>query len=173
MAQPAKATQNANLVRQKAYNAVYGAGTGTTSDSISPGHFYGVKAFFLHMAANKGNPDLQFIPFGSAGTNNAVVEGVSGAATLYALFAFKTSTTTASYVKVSDDATSIVADSPVILKLGASESVLSVYPDGKAFATGVIVSSTTSYNGTNNSTTDGNGNAAVNADRAKGFVIVG
>src|SRR6266576_3142161 len=134
MAQPAKSTQNANLVRQKAYNAVYGGASGsTTTNPISPEHFYGLKAFFIHLAMNKGNPDLQFIPFGSAGTANAVVEGVSGAATLYLLFAYKSATTTASYVKVSDDATSIIADSPVILKLGASESVMAHYPDGKAF----------------------------------------
>src|SRR6266496_3352534 len=135
MANAAKATQNANLVRQKAYNGVYSFASGSsTVDAVSPGHFYGVKAFFLHLAANKGNPDLQFLPFGSAGTSNAVVSGVAGAASVYAVFAFKTSTATATYVKVSDDDTSIIADSPVILKLGASESVLATYPDGKSFA---------------------------------------
>lgn len=59
----ALATQNANLVRQKAYNAVYGTGTGTATNSVSPHHFYAIKALFLHLAANKRNPDLQFVAY--------------------------------------------------------------------------------------------------------------
>lgn len=179
MAAPsAKSTQNANLVRQKAYNVVYGGGGTASSVSNtagqSPAAFYAFKALFIHLAMNKGNPDLQYVPLGntfSSGTL-AAETGVLGAATLYGLYARKANTSTATYVRVSDNSTSIVADSPFTFGLtGAKESVFSIWPDGHAFTNGIVVNSVTSSAGTSNSGT-ANGNAAAVADYAQGFLIV-
>src|SRR5438874_2001754 len=102
----ALATQNANLVRQKAYNAVYG--TGKTTSLISPYHFYAVKSFFLHMAANKGNPDLQFVPYSAEDiTTDTGTNPMTGVGTLYMWFmrARRTTGTTASFQAIHDATT--------------------------------------------------------------------
>jgi hypothetical protein len=172
----ALSTQSAGLVRQKAYNAVYGTGTGTSSDSVSPYHFYAVKALFLHLAANKGNPDLQFLPYAA---EDAVVDGggttlVTGALTLYAWFgkARRTSGTTASYEALYDISNTgatgdsdIIGDDITVQKIKATgQQFFCVHPDGWAVATGLAVNSTTAIDGATQSSA---------ANSTDGFVIVG
>jgi 2-hydroxychromene-2-carboxylate isomerase len=163
-------TQSAGLVRQKAYNAVYGTGTGTTTDSVSPYHFYAIKALFLHLAANKNNPDLQFIPY--AAEDVTATEGYqplgAGAVTLYAWFAKarRTSGTTASWEEIfdlatDDTVTAIVAANRINL---TGQQFLQVWPNGVALATELTISSNTGI------ATDTNSAAADSTD---GFVIVG
>ena len=162
-------TANANIARQKAYNAVYGTGTGTATDSVSPFHFYAVKAFFLHMAINKGNPDLQFLPYTAeqAIVNNGT-DLVGAACTLYAWYgkARRTSATTAAFQSIHDaadnTATTTTVDTVLIDLTGAQFFI--VHPNGKALATGLTISSATAVGGATETT------AALATD---GFIIVG
>lgn len=167
-------TQSAALVRQKAYNAVYGTGTGTSSDSVSPYHFYAIKALFLHLAANKGNPDLQFVPYSAedAVTSTNGVTLCTEACTLYAWFekARRTSGTTAAFewlwngVAGGGDSDP-VGDEIAVQKFNATgQQFLLVHPNGYAVSTALSVVSTTAIDGTTES-------SAANA--GDGFVIIG
>lgn len=169
------ALQNANLVRQKAYNAVYGAGTGTTTNTVSPYHFYAIKALFLHLAMNKGNPDLQFIPYSAEQVTTQTTFGFNpdvDASTLYAWFgkARRTSGTTDAFETLLDAA--VGADSDVettIISIHrirlAGQSFLEVWPNGYIIATDITLQSTTSMAGPAAEST------AANA--TDGFLIIG
>lgn len=139
-------TQSANLVRQKLYNASSSlAGSNTRSSEV----FYILKAIFLHLAANKGNPDLQLKVL-TDGANSTLV---NGACTLWAIFAKKGTNATAAYLKISNHASTVQADSDVILKSAvAGESFVVAYPDGHAFSTGIAAGSYTAYNGSDSTT---------------------
>ncbi len=165
----ALATVNANIARQKAYNAVYGTGTGTTVDSVSQYHFYAVKAFFLHMAINKGNPDLQFCPYtAEQATTNLGTSLVGGACTLYAWYgkARRSSGTTASFQAIHDaadnSATTTTVDTALIKLTG--NQFFFVHPNGVALATDAVISAATAVGGATESTA---------ADATDGFIIVG
>jgi hypothetical protein len=160
-------TQSAGLVRQKAYNAVYGGGK--TASKISPFHFYAIKAFFIHMAMNKQNPDLQFLPFTSEqAVTNLGVDLVGAASTLYYIFAVgrRTSGTTAAFLSLNDAADNSATTATVFTsRFNASgQSVQVCYPDGLALATGAAISAATTVGGPTESSA---------ADGADGFVIVG
>lgn len=137
---------NANLIRQKLYNAQGSlAGSNTRSSEV----FYILKAIFLHLASNKGNPDLD-IRYLTSGANAVLVDS---ACTLYAVFAKKGIVATASYLKISNHATVVQADSFVILRSAvAGEEFVLAYPNGIAFSTGIAAGSYTGYDGTNAST---------------------
>lgn len=165
-------TESAGRVRQKATNAVYGTGTGTSTDSVSPYHYYAVKSLFLYLAANKGNPDLQFIPYAA---EDAVTAGgyvpFTGAATLYAWFgkARRTSGTTAAFETVYDgisggDSASVTGQIAVHHINATGQQFLDIYPNGKALATGLAISSDTALGGVTESTA---------ANSTDGFLIVG
>ena len=167
--------QSAGLVRQKAYNAVYGTGTGTSSDSVSPYHFYAIKALFLHLAANKGNPDLQFVPYSAedavASTDGKNLADV--ACTLYAWFekGRRTSGTTAAFewlyqgIAGGGDSDPIADEIAVQRFNAAGQQFLLVHPDGFVVSSsGLSVVSTTAIDGTTES-------SAANA--GDGFVIIG
>jgi len=163
----AVSTQNANLVRQKAYNAVYSP-LGTTTSAISPYHFYAIKAFFLHWAANKGNPDLQFIPFtAEQAVTNLGTDLTTGAGTLYVWFAKarRTTGTTAAFVALHDAAdNSATTTTLATQKINATgQQYILVHPNGVPFATSLAISSATAVGGATESAT---------ADAADGFVIV-
>lgn len=161
-------TQNANLVRQKAYNAVYGTGTGTSTNSVSPYHFYAVKSFFLHMAMNKGNPDLQFVAYTAeqAVTNNGT-SLIGGACTLYMWFgkARRTSGTTSSFQAIHDAADNTATTTTInTARIKATgEQFVFIHPNGVAIATDVVISAATAVGGATESST---------ADATDGFVIV-
>lgn len=162
-------TQSAGLVRQKAYNAVYGTGTGTATNTVSPYHFYAVKALFLHLAANKGNPDLQFAAYSA---EQAVTAGgtdlIGGAATLYAWFAKarRTSGTTSSWQELIDAAANSTDASLIAATRfkATGDQFLQVFPNGIAFATAVTIAAVTIASGSVESSA---------ADASDGFIIVG
>lgn len=168
----ALATQNANLVRQKAYNAVYGTGTGTTTNSVSPYHFYAIKALFLHLAMNKGNPDLQFIPYtAEQATTNAGYSPDIDAFTLYAWFgkARRTSGTTAAFEAILDgsagsDSDAVTTHISIHRIRATGQSFLEVWPNGYAFATDLVITSNTLVAGVVESSA---------ANSTDGFLIVG
>lgn len=161
-------TQNANLVRQKAYNAVYATGTSTVK--VSPEHYYMLKALFLHLAANKGNPDLQFVPFNTTQitTNLGYTPGIGGACTLYAFYgrAKRTSGTTASFIAVHDAADNSATTTTVLTaKINAAgQQFFIVSPDGHPIATDLTISAATAVGGAVESSA---------GDAVDGFVIIG
>lgn len=154
-------TQSAGRVRQRVAMVT---GSGVTLSTRSPGIFYALKALFLHLAANKSNPDLFFdvLP----GSSN---EGlVNGACTLYALYLKKGTVATAAYYKLSNHATVVQADSQVIIESHTvGEEVLAIWPDGKTFTTGIAAGSYTAYDGSNVTT------ASTATHQLSGFAIVG
>lgn len=160
-------TQNANLVRQKAYNAVYGFSK--SSRLVSPYHYYAIKALFLHLAANKLNPDLQFAAYSAEqATTNLGTSLIGGACTLYAWYglARRTSGTTASFQAIHDAADNSATTTTVrTAKISAvGQSFLIVDPDGIALATDAVISAATAVGGATESSA---------ADATDGFIIVG
>lgn len=162
-------TESAGRVRQKAYSTVYASATGTTSDPISPFNFYALKDFFLHMAANKGNPDLQYVNVdgvysSSDGGNNASQVLVNGACTLYVVFLKKVGATE-SIFKWTNHASTATTDGTQdgAIAQTAAGSLLEVYPDGRALSTGLTATETTTRTGST---------LTLKANRQDGFVIV-
>ena len=160
-------TANANLARQKAYNAVYG--TSKSTSLVSPYHFYAIKALFLHLAANKGNPDLQFAAYSAEqATTNLGTSLIGGACTLYAWYgrARRTSGTTSSFQAIHDaadnSATTTTVDTALIKLTG--NAFMIVHPDGIALATDAVISAATAVGGATESSA---------ADATDGFIIVG
>jgi hypothetical protein len=166
-------TQSANLVRQKAYNAVYGTGTGTSADSVSPYHFYAIKQFFLHWAMNHGNADLQFIPYSAE--DSIVNHGTAlmdAACTLYVWFgkARRTTATTDAFETLYNAAaiggdSDVIGDEITIQRINLTgQQFLNVHPNGWIASAGIVIQSTTAVEGASEST------AALSTD---GFIIVG
>jgi hypothetical protein len=163
----AVAPVNANIARQKAYNTVYG--TGTTASPVSPYDFYAVKSFFLHMALNKGNPDLQFVPVdgifsSSDGGANASQVLVNGPCTLYAVFLKKVGTVETIF-KGSNNASTAGTDGTqdLAFALTAAGTIFAAYPDGRALSTGLTVTENTTRTGST---------LTLKANKLDGFVIV-
>jgi hypothetical protein len=160
--------ESAGKVRQKAYNAVYGNGTTTLPNS--PFNFYAMKALFLHLAANKGNPDLFYKNIDGAysssdGGNTASQVLVDAALTLYAVFLRKRGSTE-TIVKGSANSTTAGTNGTqdLAFALTAAGSVLIVYPNGRAIASGLTITENTTRTGST---------LTLLADRVDGFVIVG
>lgn len=166
----ALATVNANLVRQKVYNSLQNQ-SGTTAGSGDPSAWYAFKAFFLNMAANKGNPDLQFVTIDSASTIGGMGQdhGIDAACQLYALYLKKGSSATDSYYVLFDDTTDDcdgATDARISVGfLEAGDIFFAFYPNGLPFTAGLVSTSYTDYDGTTKSTT-----AAAAQD---GFMILG
>lgn len=162
---------SANLARQRAYIAASRGGVGS-SVNASPFIWYALKALFLHLAANKGNPDLQYLPFDPSAIDTGTdgVNLATGAGNVYAFYAHRLADvdTTDSFVTLSDDATDNSAPTTDIIALirftDANEQGLVTFPNGAPFADGIVVSSTTTAGGTTES-------AAT--ESATGFVIIG
>lgn len=161
------ATVNANLVRQKAYNAVYGAGT--TALPVSPCHFYLVKAVFLHLAANKGNPNLQFIPYSTADiTTNGGYSPDVDACSVYMWYgrAARSSGTTASFQSIHDATTNGATTTTIATQLinAAGQSFFFTWPDGFPLATELTIAAADAVGGATESSA---------ADATDGFVVIG
>lgn len=166
----ALSTQNANLVRQKVYNALQNQ-TGTSAGSGDPSAWYAFKAFFLNMAANKGNPDLQFYAFNAtdAVAGDGEDTGIDAACKLYAVYVKKTATATDTWFRVYDDAdndSEVIGDAVIEVALkDAGDLFYAFYPNGEAIADGVVVTFTTTPGDT---TTQSSA-----ADAGNGFLVLG
>lgn len=161
-------TESAGRVRQKAYNFLQQS-TGTSTASVSPYCLYAIKSLFLHLAGNKGNPDLQYVPYTA---EQAIVAAgtslVGGACTLYAWFAKgrRTSGTTASWQTILDAAANST-DASVIASMRfklTGDQFVQIYPNGIALATDALIAAVTISSGSVESST---------ADASDGFIIVG
>ena len=136
--------------------------------SKSPGIFYMLKQLFLYLAANKGNPDLAFLPITATSVDDAGGQVlVDAACTLYAAYGQKTATTTDVYLVLFDDASDDsggATDGRVVLPfLAASEEAFYFNPSGLTMAAGVVAKAYTDFDGTTDSTA---------ADCPNGFCIV-
>jgi hypothetical protein len=160
-------TEAANKVRQKAYNAVYG--NATTTYPNSPFNFYAFKALFLHLAINKGNPDLRFVEVNglyssSDGTNTASQVLCDGPCTLYAIFLRKRGSTE-NIFKGTNHATTAATNGTQDIAIAATVAgtVVEIYPDGRALDTGFTVTENTTRTGST---------LTLKADRMDGFIII-
>lgn len=160
-------TESAGKVRQKAYAATYGTSTSTVP--VSPFDFYAVKAFFLHIAANKGNPDLRYVNIdgvfsSSDGGANASQVLVDGPCTLYVVYLRKTGATE-TIVKISNHATTAGTDGTqdLAFALTAAGTEFVVYPDGRAESAGLTATENTTRTGST---------LTLKANKVDGFVIV-
>lgn len=153
-------TEAANKVRQKTYMI-----------NRNPGVFYALKALFLHLACNKSNPDLQLVNISgytnaSDGTNSNDQVLCAGACTLYGLY-IKKSGSTAVFVKLTNHATTGTTDGTQDMGYKittASEEDLFLFPSGRAFSTGLVVSQDTTATGST---------CTLLANAVNGFVIIG
>lgn len=159
-------TESAGKVRQKAEAFISTKQVGTTAGAGDPIAEYLIKALFLGLAANKGNPDLQFLPFSEV---NADVSGgtvlLSGACRVYAVYTRKENSATDNWTWVYDDATddTTAGDALISLpQLEANADAIFVSSVGIPAGTGIVITQYTTALGT----TDG-------SNGADGFVIVG
>jgi hypothetical protein len=166
----ALSTENALLVRQKVYNALQNQ-TGTTAGSGDPSAWYAFKSWFLSMAANKGNPNLQFVSFNAtdAVAGDGQDHGIDAACKLYAVYVKKTSTTTDTWFRVIDDAdndSEVVGDVRLeIALIGANDVFFGFYPNGLDITDGVVSTFTTTPGDT--------ATQSDAADAGNGFLILG
>lgn len=170
----ALSTTGANIARQKAYNTVYGTGTVVTGASPSPNtpyNFYAIKALFLHLACNKGNPDLQFVPFGDADITAATgYSPITGAHTLYAVYAkSRTAPATGSAFLVNDANAPTGHTGVTTIKVmtqfsTGNQSFVWVNGNGIAMANTLSIASVTKAQ---------TGTASATGDGGDGFCIIG
>lgn len=153
-------TESAGRVRQK-----------TNAITRNAGVFYALKALFLHLASNKGNPDLFYKNIdgtysASDGGANASQVLVDAACTLYAVY-LKKAGSTAVYFKATNHASTATTDGTEDLSYKITtlaEEDLFLFPSGRAFATGLTVTENTTATGST---------LTLAANRLDGFVIVG
>lgn len=126
------AVESANKVRQK-----------TRMYTRSPLVFYALKALFLHLAQNRNNPDLMFVPFTEQDCDDAGGSPkIAGAGRIYFVYVQKENSATDNWFWVYDDDTNdgTAADAMVALKLDeANQEAMWAYPSGLIFGTGVLV----------------------------------
>lgn len=132
------------------------------------------KQLRMYLATQQKNPQLQFLSFSDADvTGSGGVALVSGTPLVYAFFVIKngtsgTGTATASYVKLSDNATNDSSGLEIVLPLlGASDSALymAFNPAGVTrWANGVVANADTTAAGTTDSSA---------GDAGPGFVLIG
>lgn len=156
----ALSTASANLARQKTFMINRGAGV-----------FYALKGLFLHLAANKGNPDLQLVNIDGAysssdGGNNATQVIADAACTLYCIY-LKKSGSTATSLKITNHASTAATNGTQ--EIGhifttANEENIFLYPVGHAFSTGIALTQNTTATGST---------LTLKANKIDGFIILG
>lgn len=156
--------EDGNLVWQKVRKALANA------NPAIQGQF---KALKEYLAQQKGNPNLQFIPFNEAvlvqATGYSPIGGVTS--TVYGVYFIKNGTSgagtgTDSWLTLAND-TSNVTDATKFVALMtsvANQQVSAIYPNGLVFGTDLTISGETSAQDGTESTANDSGN---------GFVIVG
>jgi hypothetical protein len=156
----ALSVQDPVLIWQKVAKALAGANPATQAA------FRDLKNY---ITTQGGNPQLQFIPYTAAqAIVNLGTSLVGGACTLYGWYGktARTSGTTAAFENLHDaadnSATTTTMDTVRTRLTGQSFAI--VHPTGQAFATDLVISSTTAVGGATESAA---------GDASYGFVIVG
>lgn len=141
----------ANLVRQS-----------VKSYTRDPGMHLQLDALFRYLSEHKGNPDLYFEAYSDLTADTVISDA---ACRVYFVYGRKQNTATDAYLMVSDHATAQDTTTGLTLALvEANDDGVIVYPEGQAFATGCVITSSTDADGTTDTTT---------GDGPDGFVIVG
>ena len=127
-----------------------------------------LKALFSYIAQNRGDLQLQFVPFSdltSASTGTAAVMADVPCKLYGAFIASPTGATSAAYFKATDDETTASATAYEMgIGIAATKQHFLSFPDGKSFASGIAVRSDTAIAGSTGS---------VTGDKLNGFLIVG
>jgi hypothetical protein len=129
--------------------------------------FAGLKTW---LAQQKGNPQLQFVPFLSTSVDDAGGHdlGIDAACRVYAFWGKKAATATDVYLYIFDDATNDAGAGTDgranLVFLEASKEAFAIYPSGIPIVDGVVVKAYTDFDGTTDST---------DTDCPNGFVILG
>ena len=156
--------QDANLVRQKVYNALQSGG----SNGPAKQRLWWVVAreWFRDHVSTRGNATLQFLPFAEADADAAGGTVLADAACkVYLFYVKKLNASTENTVKLFDDATddTTAGDQTLSIILGAvNQESLQIYPTGFSHAAGVVLTQHTTIEGS----TDG-------SDGGDGFVVIG
>ena len=152
--------QSGNLVWQKVKMAL---------ENAEPAAQFAFKGLKEWMAQQKGNPDLQFVPFIATSIDDAGGQVLADAACrVYGVYGKKRATATDVYLVLLDDVTDDAGGATdarlSVAFLEASETFTGMYPDGLSMAAGVVAKAYTDYDGVTDSTA---------ADCPDGFVLVG
>lgn len=158
--------QSANLVRQKALQQIYAVATGTTQGNGDPIALYALKAFFLNWS-QKGNADLQYVPFSEANADTSGGFALADApCRLYFVYTRKENSATDNYTKFYDDTSDDAGtDTDCRLTIPVFEALADAFfvsSPGIPFAAGLVVTQHTTAEGE----TDG-------SNGSSGFVIIG
>jgi hypothetical protein len=132
------------------------------------------QALKLHLSTQKGNPDLQFLPFINTSIDDAGGQVLAtGAARILAIWGVKPATATDVYLVAFDDATDDAGagtDGRVVLPFLESvaapnerEEEVFISPRGVVLAAGLVMKAYTDFDGTTDST---------DTDCPSGFVLV-
>lgn len=148
--------ETANLTKQRA-----------RAEVRSPGASLALKALFMQLAQNRGNPGLQFTSI--SGLESADVVAADVACRLYCIYGKKpTASTVSSWLKASDHATTAATAPDWAAKFvgtgGGAQEHAFTFADGLQMATGVAIGAHTANNGNSKS---------LVADAPTGFAIVG
>lgn len=160
MAAAAAVFENPNKTWERVRIALAGA---------SPAAQMQFKQLKMWLATQKGNPQLQFLPFNATGIIAATGQALVGSAvTLYGVFSKKLATATDVYLVIFDDATDdagAATDARVVLPhLVANDEGIYIAPQGISMPSGVVAKGYTDFDGTTDSSA---------ADAPNGFVIIG
>lgn len=159
MAAAAASLESANKVWQRVNIALAGA---------SPCAQRQFRALKEWLSTQKGNPDLQFLPFVNTSIDDATGQALVGSAVrIVGIYGKKAATATDVYLAIFDDTTDDAGgatDGRIVLPfLEASEEQVFISPAGVSMAAGVVAKAYTDYDGTTDST---------DTDCPSGFVIV-
>jgi hypothetical protein len=155
----ALALESPSLVQRKAFTFAKG-----------PLCHKALDGFFKWWAANRGNADLELVPYTGTSIEGASGEDMAkdGAFRVYAFYGKKTDTAEDVYVYFFDDASNDAGGGTdgrgQLVFLEAKAEAIALYPQGIPMATGLVVKAYTDFDGT----TDTTAGAAPN-----GFVIIG
>ena len=164
--------QDQNLVWQKVFQALAGQAQSGVSGAANPASLNAFRALKLQMATQKGNPQLQFVPYGEADIDAATgYAGPTGAFTLYGAWAKKSGTgTTLAFNELRNGISGGTGASGVLVSMrfsGPGDENVFISPSGLPFSqtTGSLIFSVTAINGTTATTTD--------ANSQHGFLVIG
>lgn len=157
----ALALESGNLAWQKVNKYLANA------SPVTQAAFAGLKRY---LAQQKGNPDLQVVPYLNTSVDDAGGHdlGIDAACRVYAFWGKKAATATDVYLYVFDDATNDAGagtDGRMnLVFLEASAEAFALYPTGIPIVDGVVIKAYTDFDGTTDST---------DTDCPSGFVILG
>lgn len=155
--------ENGNLAWQKVKIALANA------NPAAQAQFAALKAY---LAQQKGNPNLQFIPFGDADLVQATGYSPIGAvtSTVYGVYFRKNGTGvgtgTDSWLTVGNASTNTVDATKFIALMtqSADDEVAAIYPDGLIFGTDLTLTGETSAQ---------DGTESTSGDSGSGFILIG